>query len=105
MNDNEKKLSDFIDSLNNEKKPAIETDSEELDNLYNVVRQIKSLKEPVMPDKDFPHKIAQSLNVKKKAPIKNRKRTWIGGITSIAAILVIALMINFIMLWNKPIII
>jgi outer membrane lipoprotein-sorting protein len=96
MNDNEKKLSDFIDSLNNEKKPAIETDSEELDNLYNVVRQIKSLKEPVMPDKDFPHKIAQSLNVKKKAPIKNRKRTWIGGITSIAAILVIALMINFI---------
>lgn len=92
---NEKKLSDFIDSLNNEKKPIMETNSKELDNLYNAVRQIKSLKQPVMPDKDFPQKIAQNLR-ERKSPAKNKKKTWIGGLAGIAAILVIAFMINFI---------
>lgn len=96
MNDNEKKLSDFIDSLNNEKKPDIETNSEELDSLYKVVRQVKSLKEPAMPDKDFSGRIAQSLKAKEKAPVKTRQKFWIGGIVGIAAVLVIVLMINFI---------
>ncbi len=96
MNDNEKKLSDFIDSLNNEKKPDIETNSEELDGLYKVVRQVKSLKEPAMPDKDFSGRIAQSLKAKEKAPVKTRQKFWIGGIVGIAAVLVIVLMINFI---------
>ncbi|WP_312813954.1 sigma-E factor regulatory protein RseB domain-containing protein [Sedimentibacter sp.] len=96
MNDNEKKLSDFIDSLNNEKKPDIETDSEELDSLYNAVRQVKSLKEPVMPDKDFSYNITQRLKEKKKTPIKNKKRICIGSIAGIAAILVVALIMNFI---------
>ncbi len=101
MNDNEKKLSDFIDSLNNEKKPNIEIDSEELNNLTNVVRQVKSLKEPVMPDKDFPHRIAKSINVKKKTPIKKRKRTWLGGVASVAAVLVLALIMNIFTLTNS----
>lgn len=96
MNDNEKKLSDFIDSLNNEKKPDIETNSEELDSLYKVVRQVKSLKESAMPDKDFSGRIAQSLKAKEKAPVKTRQKFWIGGIVGIAAVLVIVLMINFI---------
>jgi len=95
MNNNEKKLSDFIDNLNNEKRPDMETDSEELGNLYTVVRQIKSLKEPVMPDKDFSYRITQSLQSKKKTSTRNRKRTWIGGIASIAAMFFLALVINF----------
>lgn len=96
MNDNEKKLSDFIDSLNDEKRPNTKTDSEELDSLYDVVRQVKSLKEPIMPDKDFSHRISQSLKVEKKSSSKNRKRLWIGSLASIAAVLVIAIMMNFI---------
>jgi outer membrane lipoprotein-sorting protein len=96
MNNNERKLSDFIDSLNNERKPNTGTRSEELAALYDVVRQVKSLKEPVMPDNDFPGRIARSIKAKKKAPIKNGRRTWIGGLAGIAAILVIALTIIFI---------
>lgn len=96
MNDNEKNLSDFIDSLNNEKMPDIKTDSEELDSLYKAVRQVKSLNEPAMPDEYFLHRIMQSFKANRKAPIKNKRKIWIGGIASIAAILVIAVMINFI---------
>ncbi|MGE5614430.1 MAG: LolA family protein [Bacillota bacterium] len=96
MNNNEKKLSDFIDSLNNERKPSIGNHSGELDALYDVVRQVKSLREPVMPDKDFPGRIVQSVRSKKNPPVKNRRRTWIGGLAGIAAILVISLMIYFI---------
>jgi len=96
MNDNEKKLSDFIDSLNNEKTPDIKTDSEELDGLYKAVRQVKSLKEPAMPDEYFLHRIMQSFKANRKTPIKSKKKIWIGSIVSIAAILVIAVMINFI---------
>jgi len=96
MNDNEKKLSDFIDSLNNEKMPDIKTGSEELDSLYKAVRQVKSLKEPAMPDEYFLHRIMQSFKANRKAPIKSKRKIWIGGIASIAAILVIAVILNFI---------
>ena len=96
MNNNEKKLSNFIDSLNNERKPNTGTSSEELAALYDVVRQVKSLKEPVMPVKDFPSRITQAIKAKNTAPVKSRRRTWIGGLAGIAAILVIALTIFFI---------
>lgn len=94
MNNNLKKLSAYIDSLNNEKKPDINTDSEELNELYAAVRQVKSLKQPVMPDKDFERRLIQNLT-RNKQQIKNKKKTWIGGLASIAAILVLALLINF----------
>ena len=88
-----KKLSAFIDSLNNEKKPTIRADSEELNRLYAAVRQIKSLKPPVMPDYDFSNKIVQNITEKKKKLIKNRRQALAGGLAGIAAILVIALFI------------
>ncbi|WFA09014.1 sigma-E factor regulatory protein RseB domain-containing protein [Tissierella sp. Yu-01] len=96
MNDNEKRLSDFIDSLNNEKKPDAISDSGELDRLFNVVRQVRTLKEIEMPDKDFAGRISDNIN--NRRPInKGRKRIWIGGLASIAAVLVIAVMMNFIL--------
>ena len=101
MNDNEKKLSDFIDSLNNEKRPDYETDSEELRELYDTVKQVKSLKEVDMPDEDFSNRLIKSLNVEKKEPVKKRKRLWIGSMASIAAVLVLAAMINFIKPMNN----
>mgnify|MGYP000975478716 CR=1 FL=1 len=89
-----KKLSAFIDCLNNEKKPVIRAGSEELDSLYDAVRQIKSLKSPVMPDHDFSDKIVENLNERKKKSTKSRRQALIGGIAGIAAILVIALLIS-----------
>lgn len=97
MKDNEKKLSDFIDCLNNEKKPDMETDSEELKELFDVARKIKSLKEPIMPNHDFPNKIIQNLKNEQVAPRKSRKKkTWIGALVSIAAIILIAVFMNFV---------
>jgi len=93
MNKDAKKLSAFIDSLNNEKEPVIRADSEELNRLYAAVRQIKSLKPPVMPDYDFSNKIVQNITEKKKKLIKNRRQALAGGLAGIAAILVIALFI------------
>src|SRR5699024_9185489 len=63
---------------------------------YKAVRQVKSLKEPVMPNKDFPNRIAQTLKKKKKVLRKKKRRIWIGGAASIAAILLIAIMMNFV---------
>lgn len=94
MRNNVKKLSAFIDSLNNEKKPTIRADSEELNRLFASVRQIKSLKPPVMPDKDFSNKIVQNITAKKKQSIKSRRKAIVGGMAGLAAILVIALLIS-----------
>jgi len=98
---NVKKLSDFIDCLNNEKKPSVKADSEELIRLYGAVRQIKSLKPPAMPDKDFSKRLARSLAGKKR-PAKTRRRTWIAGMGGIAAILVITLLLNLANLTKSP---
>ncbi|NLX63824.1 MAG: hypothetical protein GX022_03455 [Clostridiaceae bacterium] len=93
MSNDAKKLSAYIDSLNNEKKPVIRADSEELNRMFVAVRQIKSLKPPVMPDGGFSDKIVQNLTEKKKKSIKNRRQALIGGMAGIAAILVLALFI------------
>ena len=95
MSNNVKKLSAFIDSLNNEKGPAVKADSEELDRLFDAVRQIKALKTPAMPDESFPRSIVQNLTRKNRQLIKAGRRTWIGGIAGIAAVLAVALMVNF----------
>lgn len=85
MDANEKKLSDYIDSLNYEQKPKTHHDdeSQELDELYQTVRLIRSLKEPEMPDKNFSTKLTQM--VKKKKTTKHKKK-WFLGISSVAAI-------------------
>lgn len=92
---NVKKLSDFIDSLNDEKKHTVKADSEELNRMFDAVRQIKSLKSPAMPDEDFPHRIIQNLTEKNRHTAKSGKRTWAGGFAGIAAVLAVALLANF----------
>ena len=82
--------------MNHEKRPDTETDSKELEQLYEVIRQVRTLKEPAMPDQDFVHRIVRGIKGKKSTQVKNRKRIWNGGLASIAAILVLMIMINFI---------
>jgi outer membrane lipoprotein-sorting protein len=102
MNNNEKRLSDFIDSLNNEKIPDTKSDSEELDRLFDVVRQVRTLKEVEMPDKDFPNRIVNKLSANKKTIKKRKRMIWIGGLASIAAVLIMAVMMKFVSPLNSP---
>lgn len=96
---NEDKLSSYIDRLNSEKTPEEHknpTDSSELDKMYSLVRQLRSLKEPAMPDEAFPDKMVQ--NVKKQILNERRKskmHSYIAYASALAAILVFALIFNF----------
>ncbi|MCM3570521.1 sigma-E factor regulatory protein RseB domain-containing protein [Neobacillus mesonae] len=95
MNQNEKRLSDYIDRLNDEQRPdedEYSTDSEELRELFQTVKKVRSLKDPAMPGPEFAKKLAKSAN---KSKANKKKWTWAASITGIAAI--IALMLNFLL--------
>lgn len=96
----EQKLSDYIDKLNADQNPEAcesSTDSSELKELFNTVRLVHSLKEPTMPEADYPKKLTDAVNhqFSQSKSIKNKKRVWFTGLASVAAILVMAIMMNF----------
>ncbi|WML38259.1 sigma-E factor regulatory protein RseB domain-containing protein [Neobacillus sp. OS1-2] len=98
MEQSERKLSNFIDRLNEEQKPDEDersTDSEELKELFQTVRMVRSLKEPAMPTPGFQMKLTKAVEekVSQKKPGKHKKWAWFTGIASIAALM--ALIINF----------
>src|SRR5690606_8560947 len=69
------------------------TDSPELKELYQTVKRVRTLKEPAMPDKDFPVKLARM--VKKETTVnKKRKRKWPRVAAIVAAVAVLALVVN-----------
>lgn len=63
-NDDEKNieelLSDYIDALNNEREHEIEVaeNSPELERLIETVYQVRTLREPGLPDEDYPKRLA-----------------------------------------------
>lgn len=70
---NTEKLSRYIDSLNNEAMPKEHADrntDEELEELMDTVRKIKSLREPVMPGEDYEERLVNS--VKKQVNTRNK---------------------------------
>jgi len=100
MNDNHKKLSDYIDDLNAEQKPSAHgnpTNNEELNELYETVRKIRSLKEPCMPQTGYEKTLVNSIkkNRPKKKTSYKKKRFWVTSVASIAAILFLAIALNF----------
>ncbi|MFF2448202.1 outer membrane lipoprotein carrier protein LolA [Neobacillus sp. NPDC058068] len=100
MDSKEQKLSDYIDCLNAERKPdELEgyTDSENLEDLFQTVRLVRTLKEPAMPEANFQKKLTKAMeeNVSQKKPAKYRKWAWLTGVASIAAIF--ALMLNLVL--------
>jgi len=80
MNRNEDKLSSYIDSLNEEIKPNEynpEMDESEMEDLFETVRLVRSLKEPALPNKDFQENLVTNINktiFKDKYSNKIRKR-------------------------------
>lgn len=91
MNDRERKLSDYIDSLNNEKKSkehGSEIETEEVEELFETVRLVRSLKGPSLPEGNYAEKLASNINkemLKEKNLKKSRKR-WFLGIASAAVV-------------------
>jgi len=93
----ERKLSDYIDRLNAEKKPDEHnhpSESDELEELFQTVRKVRSLRDPAMPEPNFQKKLSKSLEVpiSHKKPEKFRKWAWVLSMASVAAIIV--LMVN-----------
>lgn len=93
--DAEKKLSGYIDSLNAEKKPEYEIDSPETEELMHTARLVRTLREPAMPGRDFPGKLAagtaRRLAHKKSSSKPGRK--WIAGLAvagAVAAVLLVS---------------
>lgn len=56
----EELLSDYIDALNNEREHEIEVaeNSPELERLIETVYQVRTLREPGLPDEDYPKRLA-----------------------------------------------
>ncbi|HHV28921.1 LolA family protein [Acetivibrio mesophilus] len=100
MDNNEKKLSEYIDKLNAEKMPKEHdepTDSPELDELMDTVRKVRSLREPDLPEVDYPKKLARVVGRQLWQKPSNRKRkwAWLAGTAAISAVAALVLLVNF----------
>ena len=118
MNEQAQRISDYIDSLNEGKKPQEDersAESEELRTLYRTVRLVRSLREPSMPDAGFPQRLAHAVieeaqngkstdegdfaaalpsPPRKRQPSGTRRWRWVIGTATAAALL--ALLVNFV---------
>lgn len=103
MRNQEKKISSYIDRLNNERKPG-EHNSNKLDREYEelmeTVRLVKNLKEPEFPKEEFQEKLTASLINQGKGKRVSRKREktiWYPAGVVLAAVLAVILLINFVL--------
>ncbi len=107
MKNQEKKISVYIDRLNREKKPREHNsvkENEEYEGLMETVRLLKSQKETVYPEDDFPRRLAASFTNRyagKTVPHK-RKKIWISAGAAIAAVLTVVVILNFIIPQVNP---
>ncbi|NLD46622.1 MAG: hypothetical protein GX660_05410 [Clostridiaceae bacterium] len=106
MSNNEKRLSQYIDSLNEEKKPkehGLLDSTPEMEDLFEAVRQVRSLRQPVLPGKDYPEKLAQNvaLQYKQYSSVNKVKRNWFISAAAVAVVLVVAIILNFVIPLNK----
>lgn len=98
MSDNEKDISEYIDSLNEEKKPKAHgnaAESPELEELMHTVRMIKSLKGTDIPGSNYTKNIAKEIADKvKNKNNKRSERNWYMGIVSVAVAVMLIFILN-----------
>ncbi len=85
MDENEKKLSNYIDAFNAEQEPEKHygpADTPELEKILTAARLVRTLKEPVLPDANFPKRLAQGV-----ANSRSHRRWTIPLIAALAACL------------------
>jgi len=104
MGKDEKVLSEYIDRyidrLNTEKRPEEHESkkiTQELEELYDTVRLVRSLKEPAMPEDGYSKRlagdVAEGLKVKRA---KRSRKTWLMG-SAAAAVVLLALLFYFVL--------
>lgn len=93
MPDREELLSRYIDYLNQERRPpqAVEEGPEGWQELLAAVRLAKSLKDPAMPEADFPRRMAGRLARLLETGSENTRRHprpwwWLGGAVAVIAV-------------------
>lgn len=94
MNNPESRLSAYIDALNAEKQPKehLATDDPEMEKLMATVRLVRTLKEPALPDAEFPQRLAKTVADSlqaPQAPAKSNnpaKRKWYSFSTAVALV-------------------
>lgn len=106
MNNKEKRLSDYIDSLNEERKPVAHeggTTSPEMEELFETVRLVRSLKEPSMPERQYSERLAEDIGIRllKQDVLRKPRRKWFYGLGSIAAAAVLVVTLNVALPLNK----
>jgi outer membrane lipoprotein-sorting protein len=100
MSNKEKNLSDYIDSLNKEHQPKEHAtgfdSSEELEKLCTTARLVRSLKEPDMPEENYPQKLAKAVEsqLSQKTVAKKRKKSLFAGFAAVAAALIMVITFN-----------
>jgi len=110
----EEQLSHYIDALNGEREPEIEIteNDRELEKLMETVRRVRTLKEPAMPDDDYPRRMAQAVaskiqREKINRPKKSKKR-FIRGlvlpVTAVAACLLALVVANWFGLFKQDVV-
>lgn len=90
MENKENKLSNYIDSLNNEKKPKeheSQSETEEMEELFDAVRKVRSLKEPIMPGSSYSKTLSAYINRR----LKTKRKWFYGAATAAAVVLIFAL--------------
>lgn len=99
MDSKENKLSSYIDSLNNERKPgehSSELNTPEMEQLFHTVRAVRSLKEPVMPDSNFSKKLAANINeqISREKHLRKPRKKWFYGSAAAAAAIALIIILN-----------
>ncbi len=113
----EEKLSDYIDALNNEHEPEIETteNDKELEKLLETVHLVRTMREPSLPDEGYPKRLAKTIAGKiqkgkqtglgkpTKTPSKSIKRILL-PMTALAAGMLLFVIANWLGLFNQDVV-
>lgn len=102
----EKMISDYIDALNEEKDPEKilrTTDDPELAKLFSTVRKVRTLREPAMPEHNFPQRLAQKV-ADKLPKNKPKKRMFLPAVALVAGIFLFALLISWPGIFNHDVV-
>lgn len=110
MRKKEKILSEYIDSLNADRRPAQHgkpAESAELEELMDTVRKVRSLREPAIPGDGFESRVTSGLSktgsIHKESASSilsakyDRKRVWQKSLAAVATIALIAVLVYFIL--------
>lgn len=110
MNDLEKRLSDYIDSLNEEKEPEEQwgvADTPELEKLLATARTVRSLKEPALPGPGYPEQLARTVFDRLTASEKRTEmqkavapRRPVRNLPSVAALAACLLLVVILSAWS-----